>query len=64
MLYYQVVEDSYDFFNNHSAIKGELFTAKERDTKVRYISDDHFKPVHISKRQVYFSFGCRFSKSK
>ena len=64
MLYYEVVEDGYDYFNKNSALKGELFTPKERETKVRYISDDHFKPVHISKRQVFFSFGCRFPKSR
>ena len=47
MIYYQVVKDGYDYFNGNSAVQGELFTPKERNTLVRYISDEHFKEIEI-----------------
>lgn len=63
MLYYLTKRDCYDYFTANSAIKNELFTAKERHKKVPYISDENFYRVQINKNHTYFSFGCRFPKS-
>ena len=42
MKYYRVVKEAYDYFNKMGTVKNELFTEKERNTKVRYLSDDVF----------------------
>lgn len=60
MKFYQVLEEKYDYFTGNTAIKGELLTEKERHTKVRYISDEYFKPVEVSKKKTYWFFGARF----
>lgn len=64
MIYYQVVKDGYDYFNGNSAVQGELFTPKERNTLVRYISDEHFKEIEISRKKTFFNFGMRLIKSE
>lgn len=60
MLYYRVKDDAYDYFNKYAVVKNELLTARERNTKCRYISDEHFEAVQISKKKTFFNFGCRF----
>lgn len=61
MKYFQVnTGDKYDYFTGHTTIKGELLTQKERDTKFRYLNDEFFTPVEVSKRDIYWSFGARF----
>lgn len=37
---------------------GELYTARE--FKMLGISEDFFRIIHISQRQIYWFFGCRF----
>lgn len=64
MLYYRVRRDAYDYFNKFAVVEGELLTEKERNRKARYISDNVFQEVHISKNKTYFSFGCRFIMSE
>ena len=64
MKYYKAVKDGYDYFNKHSVIKNELFTEKERNTKVNHVSDSYFEIVNISKFDTYFSFGVRLEKHK
>lgn len=60
MKFYKVVKDGYDYFNKNAVIKNELLTERERNTKVRYLSDDYFEPVEVSKKGTYYSFGVRF----
>lgn len=60
MLYYRAKGDFYDYFNNYEVIRNELLTAKERNRKCRYLSDNCFEAVNISKKDIYFSFGVRF----
>lgn len=60
MKYYKALKDGYDYFTGNALIQNELLTEKERNTKFRYIQDDYFKPIDVSKKRTYFSFGCRF----
>lgn len=60
MKYYKAIKEAYDYFNKMGTVKNELFTEKERNTKVRYLSDDVFEIVNISKNKTFFNFGCRF----
>ena len=59
MLYYRAKRDAYDYFNKNGVVENELLTEKERTTKVRYISDDVFTPVTISRKKTFFNFGVR-----
>lgn len=63
MKYYRAKEEAYDYFNRNGVVKGELLTPHERDTKVRYISDEKFEKVEISQRDTYKNFGVRFASS-
>lgn len=61
MLYYKVVQgDKHDYFTGYTTVKNELLTEKERNTKFRYLFDDVFHPVNVSRKKVYFMFGARF----
>lgn len=60
MKYYKALTNKYDYFNKYEIIKDELLTEKERNTKVRYIPDEYFEIVEISKKKTFFSFGVRF----
>lgn len=63
MLYYKVnTGDKHDYFTGNTTIKNELLTEKERNTKFRYLTDEYFTPVNISRKNVYFSFGARFER--
>ena len=63
MKFYQVnTGDKYDFFTGYTTIKGELVTQKERDTKFRYLNDEFFTPVEVSKKETFWLFGARFKK--
>ena len=63
MKYYKVLEEKYDYFTGWTAIENSLVTEKERNTKYRYIADCFFKPVSVSRKQTYMSFGVRFPTS-
>lgn len=60
MLYYRAKGDFYDYFCKYEVIRNELLTAKERNRKCRYLSDNCFEAVNISKKDIYFFFGVRF----
>lgn len=60
MLFYKVRRDAYDYFNKYGVVKDELLTKRERDTKCRYLKDDVFEEVEVSKKKTFWSFGCRF----
>lgn len=65
MKYYKVVADNkHDYFTGYTTIKNELLTEKERNTKFRYLMDDCFKVVEVSKKNIYWSFGARFEICK
>ena len=59
MMYYRAKEEAYDYFTGYPMIKGELFTDLERNRLVRYISDDKFDIVDISRKQTHKYFGVR-----
>lgn len=60
MLFYKAKKECYDYFTGNTLIENELLTARERNTKFRYISDSCFDLVEISKRGTYKIFGIRF----
>lgn len=60
MKYLKAIAEKHDYFTGYTTVKNELVTQKERDTKFRYLSDSVFEPVEISRRRIFWSFGCRF----
>ena len=60
MLYYRAKKEKHDYCTGYTTIPGELLTERERDTKFRYLSDDVFEVVNVSRKRTYWSFGCRF----
>lgn len=61
MLYYKVIRgDVRDHFSGYTTIKNELLTPKERNKKFRYLSDDVFQTVEVSRKKTFFNFGARF----
>ncbi len=61
MKFYKVKREAYDYFNKFQTVKDELLTEKERNTKARYIKDDVFEVVEVSKKKTYWFFGARFA---
>lgn len=49
--YKVVVDDKYDYFTGCTTIKNELLTERERNTKFRYLQDDVFQEVEVSKKE-------------
>lgn len=65
MKFYRVIkEDKTDYFNGYTTVKGELLTEKERKRNFRYLPDDVFEEVEISKKNTFWIFGCRFECRK
>ena len=60
MTYYRVRKETYDYFTWWTAVQNELVTEKERNTRFRYLSDFVFEKVEVSKKKIFFNFGCRF----
>lgn len=60
MKYYRVRSERSDWFNNYHARPCELFTEKERNSKVRYITDFWFEVVNISQKKTQIVDGRRF----
>ena len=58
--YKVVVGDKHDYFTGYTTIKNELLTEKERNTKFRYLYDDVFTVVDVSKKKTFWMFGARF----
>lgn len=60
MKYYRALAEKHDYFTGWTTVKNELITQRERDTKFRYLSDDVFEIVEVSRKKTFFSFGARF----
>ena len=71
MKYYKAINDKVMFLTNRTKtfvfVKNELLTEKELKSycdKNKWnfdkIVECNFSTVEISKRQIYYSFGCRF----
>ena len=60
MKYYRAIADAYDYFNKNGIVENELLTEKERNSRVRYISDYYFTVVDIPKNKTFKNFGVRF----
>ena len=60
MKYYRARGERSDWFNGYYTRLGELFTEKERNSKVRYITDFWFEVVNISQKKTQIINGRRF----
>lgn len=60
MKFYKVVKEKHDYFTGYTTIENELLTEREKNTKFRYLMDDCFQLVEISKKKTFWSFGARF----
>ena len=60
MLYYKALTEKHDYFTGYTTVKGELLTPHERNTHFRYLYDDIFQPVNVSRKKTVFIFGARF----
>ena len=72
MKYYKSLSDKNMIFADRTKapafVKGELFTEKELKKQCEHnkwnfdkIVEYNFSTVEISKRQIYYCFGCRFA---
>ena len=72
MKYYKAINDKDMIFIDRTKalafVKGELFTEKELKKQCEHnkwnfdkIVENNFSTVEISKRQIYYVFGCRFA---
>ena len=72
MKYYKAIKDKYKIFKKRgwdiAFVQNELFTEKELKSycarnkwNFDKIVEDNFSVVEISKRQIYYFFGCRFA---
>lgn len=64
MTYFKAKANAYDYFSKRGVVEGELLTAKERHTLVRYLSDDLFETVVIPKSKTVVMFGYRFEVNR
>ena len=60
MMYYRAIKEAHDYFTGYTTVKNELITEKERNTKFRYLTDNVFETVNVSRKKIYWAFGCRF----
>lgn len=61
MKFYKVAKDNvHDYFTGYTTVKNELLTEKERNSKFRYLTDDVFQVVEVSKKKTFWMFGARF----
>lgn len=64
MKFYKVIAgDKHDYFTGYTTIENELLTEKERNTKFRYLTDNCFEIVEVSKKKTFWNFGARFEIS-
>ena len=67
MRYYRVKPEydcKHDYFTGYTTIKNELLTPRERNRKFRYLTDDVFETVNVSRKKIYWAFGARFALDK
>ena len=60
MKFYKAIAEKHDYFTGYTTIMNELVTQKERDKKFRYLTDNCFVIVEVSKKKTYWFFGARF----
>ena len=60
MKYYRVRSERADWFSHYFTKVDELFTEKERNSKVRYITDVWFEVVNIPQKKTQIVDGRRF----
>ena len=60
MKYLKPITQKHDYFTGWTTFTGELLTQKERNRRFRYLPDDIFRTVYVSKKKTYKSFGHRF----
>lgn len=60
MKFYKAIAEKHDYFTGYTTVVGELVTQRERDTKFRYLADDVFTVVNVSKKKTFWMFGARF----
>ena len=60
MKFYKAICEKHDYFTDYTTCIGELVTERERNSKFRYLNDDVFETVEVSKKKTYWIFGCRF----
>ena len=60
MKFYKAICEKHDYFTGYTTCIGELVTERERNSKFRYLNDDVFEIVEVSKKKTYWMFGCRF----
>ena len=53
MKYFRVIKEKYDYFNKNTTVMNELLTPRERNTKFRYLSDNNFSVVEVSKSVLF-----------
>lgn len=72
MKYYKAIKDKYKIFKKRgwdiAFVQNELLTEKElkrycsrNNWNFDKIAEDNFSVVEISKRDIYWFFGCRFA---
>ena len=62
MKFYKAKIEAHDYFTGYTTCIGELVTEKERNSKFRYLTDDVFSIVEVSKKKTYWMFGVRFER--
>lgn len=60
--YYKARSERADWFNGYHTRPGELFTEKERNSKVRYITDFWFEVVEVPPKKTHMIDGRRFER--
>jgi len=60
MKFYKANCEKYDYFTGNTLLQNELLTERERNTKFRYLSDNNFSVVEVSKKRTFWSFGARY----
>ena len=60
MKYLKPIAEKHDRFTGWTTIPGELLTEKERERRFRYLPDEIFQKVYVSKKRTYKMFGVRF----
>ena len=62
MLYYKVKPEADNKYKNSNFdiyVKNELYT--KREVEKNKLNMNYLKEVNVSKKSIYFFFGCRFS---
>lgn len=58
--FFKAITEKYDYGTGNTTIKGELLTAKERESKFRNLPDDFFEKVDVNRNKTFWLFGVRF----